>query len=69
MQPEIQANQNVAELLTRFPQVIPLFLERRMGCIGCSMSRFEDLADVSAIYGLDLNHFLRDINRAIQPRS
>ena len=58
----ITPDQNVAELLSGWPEVIPLFLARRMSCVGCTMARFEDLSDISKIYGLDLAHFLSEIN-------
>jgi hybrid cluster-associated redox disulfide protein len=66
---EILVNQNVADLLSRWPEVIPLFLTRRMSCVGCTMSRFETLAEVSGIYGLDLALFLAEINRTIGTHS
>lgn len=58
----IQPDQNVAELLSDWPAVIPLFLERRMSCVGCTMARFESLTDIARIYRLDLPQFLAEIN-------
>lgn len=62
----ITAGQNVADLLARWPQVIPVFMAHRMSCIGCSMSRFENIADITTIYGLNLEAFLTEINQALQ---
>ena len=70
----ITPDQNVAELLSGWPEVIPLFLARRMSCVGCTMARFENLTDISKIYGLDLTEFLSEINdmlalQALSPQS
>jgi len=62
----VTPGQNVAELLACWPQVIPVFMAHRMSCVGCSMSRFEDITDVSAIYGLNVETFLTEINQALQ---
>ncbi len=55
----------VADLLLTWPEVIPVFLDRRMACVGCNMARFETLQDASRIYGINPEQFLADINRAI----
>jgi len=65
----ITPGQNVAELLARCPQVIPVFMAHRMSCVGCSMSRFENITDITAIYGLNLETFLTEINQSLQEGS
>lgn len=57
----------VAEVLDRWPQTIPVFLRHRMACVGCAMAPFETLADVAAIYGLQLSRFRSELQRTIQP--
>jgi hybrid cluster-associated redox disulfide protein len=63
MRNTITADQIVSEVLASWPKIVPLFIERRLYCVGCSMARFETLAEVSKIYRLDLNQFLDDLNR------
>jgi hybrid cluster-associated redox disulfide protein len=63
MEKAITADQIVSEVLAKWPKVVPLFVQKRLYCVGCSMARFETLADVSKIYRLDLNRFLVDLNR------
>jgi hybrid cluster-associated redox disulfide protein len=62
----ILGDQLVASVLEEWPQIIPYFLQKRLYCVGCSMSAFETLAEVSAIYHLDLREFLFDLNQVIQ---
>ncbi|MEN4042296.1 MAG: DUF1858 domain-containing protein [Anaerolineaceae bacterium] len=64
----ITADLIVSEALAAWPKIVPLFIERHLYCVGCSMARFETLADVSKVYRLDLDSFLKELNRAIHPR-
>lgn len=57
----------VAELLARWPQAIPVFLRHEMACVGCSISSFEVLADVTAVYGIPLPGFIAELQQTIQP--
>ncbi len=57
----LHARLTVAETLRRWPQVTRVFLAHRMACPGCAMARFDTLADVAAIYGLNLSRFLGEI--------
>ncbi len=61
----LTANLTVAEVLARWPHVIPVFLSHRMACVGCVMARFDTLADVTAIYGLHLGRFLSELQQLI----
>jgi hybrid cluster-associated redox disulfide protein len=56
----------VADVLARWPQTIPIFLRYRMVCVGCPIAPFETLAEVAAIYDLDLNCFLSELEQVVQ---
>lgn len=56
----------VADLLKAWPRAIPVFLDHRLGCVGCAMSSFDTLADVVAIYRLPADRFLGELQQAIQ---
>lgn len=55
----------VADLLSAWPEAIPVFINRGMACVGCNMARFETLQDASRIYGINPEQFLAEINRTI----
>ncbi len=55
----------VAEVLSRWPQAIPVFFRHHMMCVGCAMAPFETLADVTAIYDLDLGRFFSELEQTI----
>jgi hybrid cluster-associated redox disulfide protein len=55
---EINSQTTVFDLLEAHPQVAQLFINRKMACVGCDMSRFETLQDATTIYRVDLNDLL-----------
>jgi hybrid cluster-associated redox disulfide protein len=63
---QISLQSSVAELLSRWPEAIPVFLEYKLNCVGCSMSDFETLADAIEIYQLPREQFIDDLEQAIQ---
>jgi hybrid cluster-associated redox disulfide protein len=43
----------VSDVLAARPAATRVFIERGMGCVGCTFSRFETVAEVAAVYGVD----------------
>ena len=64
----LSADTIIANLLARRGEVIPVFLRHRMSCVGCPMSRFETLQSATSIYGLDLDSFLAELEKAIDEK-
>ena len=63
--PDIDAL-SVAELMDRWPAVVPVFVAHRMACVGCIMSPFDRLDDVCRIYTLQPGAFADEVRRAIE---
>jgi hybrid cluster-associated redox disulfide protein len=63
--PKLMADLTVAEVMDRWPQTIPVFFRYRMACVGCPIARFETMAEVTAIYGLNLSRFLNELEQII----
>ncbi len=64
-QPTINADTNVNWLLEQTPAVVPVFVQRRLHCVGCPLARFETLSDVCDIYGLQLDEFLTALRMTV----
>jgi hybrid cluster-associated redox disulfide protein len=62
---EITPKTTVSDLLEAYPEAAPLFISRKMACVGCSMSRFETLSDATQIYRVDLNSLMDEIFRLV----
>ncbi len=63
--PLLSPRSSVAELLARWPQVIPVFLRHHMSCVGCSMAAFETLEDAARIYGIRYEVFINEVEEVI----
>ncbi|MCL4302626.1 MAG: DUF1858 domain-containing protein [Anaerolineae bacterium] len=63
--PSISADLTVAEILSRWPQTVPVFLRHRLACVGCVMAPFETLTDITLIYQLNLDLFIKELQQAI----
>ncbi len=65
MTSDISGKITVKMLLENYPQVIQLFLDMGLLCVGCPAESFHSLAKVASEYKLDLKQFLNRINSVI----
>jgi len=65
-QMEITAGSIVADVLCDWPETVPVFLNRHLGCVGCDMSPFDTVADVARIYRFDPGCFLEELQAAVR---
>ncbi len=64
--PPLSPKSSVADLLDRYPQAIPIFIQHGMSCVGCSMAAFETLEDAARIYGIEFSQFLHEIEEILK---
>jgi hybrid cluster-associated redox disulfide protein len=62
---DLHSQLTVESLLRRFPDAARVFLGRGMACPGCAMAPFESLAEVTAVYRVELGRFLEEIEGAV----
>ena len=43
----------IADVLAARPAAARVFIERRMGCLGCAFAPFETIAEAARAYGID----------------
>jgi hybrid cluster-associated redox disulfide protein len=68
MEPYLSPDITVKELLDHYPQLMQLFMDLGLLCIGCPVEAFHTLADVAREYHLDLDQLLQRIDIAIDFR-
>jgi len=56
---------NIAELVTKYPESVPVLVEAGFHCLGCAAASFETLEDGCLAHGLDADGIVRKINAAI----
>ena len=54
----------LSDLMTRWPQTIPVFVRHKMLCVGCLVNPFHTIVDACAEYDLDEDAFLAELIEA-----
>ena len=57
---------NVADIMSRWPATIGVFIDFRMHCIGCPIGVFHNVTDACAAHGLDEADFSAELLDAMQ---
>ncbi|MCJ7703593.1 MAG: DUF1858 domain-containing protein [Anaerolineales bacterium] len=55
----------MGEILTKWPETLPVFIYYRMTCIGCYMSPFDTLEDALIVHSLPLDEILIVLNQRV----
>ncbi len=58
--PEIAA-MSLAEIMSRWPPTIRMFLDRRMHCVGCPIAPFHSVVDAAEEHGLSYAVLLAEL--------
>lgn len=59
--PILSPRLHLADLLAACPQLVNLFIELHVDCIGCSMNKFCTLEEMCAHYTLDIHSVMTRI--------
>ena len=62
----ITKDMHITDIVTKHPEVAPVFMEYGMGCIGCQAARFENLDQGATVHGIDTDQLLADLNAAVK---
>lgn len=49
----VRSDQAVSEVLAQWPQLAQVFVDQRMGCVGCPLARFETVAQAAQAYEME----------------
>ena len=55
----------IGDVLDKYPQAAPLFLQMGMHCLGCPASRGESIAEACAVHGAAPDKLIASINGLI----
>ncbi|WP_366942878.1 DUF1858 domain-containing protein [Syntrophomonas sp.] len=56
----------IQEIVTKYPQTLPVFGQFNMGCLGCSGALFETLEQGALAHGIDVDAMLKALNDLIK---
>ena len=61
----ITKDMSITDIVFQHPEVMAVFAEYGMGCIGCMSSRFESLEQGAEVHGIDADQLVADLNAAM----
>lgn len=53
------------DLMRIYKTTIPIFIHRRMMCIGCPVARLHDVREACREHGVPLDEFLAEVNAVV----
>ena len=65
---KITKEMTFAEVLTLFPETMPVFLEHSMACFGCPMAMSETVEQGAIAHGIDADHLIAELNKAVKKK-
>jgi len=61
----ITKDTGIIEAVQNHPEILQVFAEYGLGCVGCMAARFETLEQGAAAHGIDIDELIADLNKAI----
>ncbi|MBM4430891.1 MAG: DUF1858 domain-containing protein [Chloroflexi bacterium] len=58
---------SIGEVVKKYPQVVPVFFEHGLGCLGCAAAHFENIEQGAKAHGVDVDALIEDLNKALAP--
>lgn len=62
----ITKDMSITDIVMNHPEVLTVFREYGMGCIGCLAARFETLGQGAEVHGIDVDQLVDDLNAALE---
>ena len=59
----IQSHLLVEDVMRRWPTTIRVFLDFKLGCVGCPIASFHDIDDACREHGIDRDAFLAALKK------
>ena len=63
---KITKDMNIKDVISKHPEVIPVFAKYNMGCIGCIAASFEKISDIAQVHGINVDLFVDELNKALK---
>ena len=61
----ITKDTGIIEAVQNHPEILQVFAEYGLGCVGCMAVRFETLEQGAAAHGINIDELVADLNKAI----
>lgn len=55
----------IGDVVQKYPETIPVFLQHGLMCFGCAIARFENVEQGAAAHGINIDTLIKDLNAAV----
>ncbi|MCR5175392.1 MAG: DUF1858 domain-containing protein [Anaerovibrio sp.] len=61
----ITKDMSIMEVVTKYPDTVPVFMESGMGCIGCAAAHYENIEQGAMAHGIDVDSLIQGLNNVV----
>ncbi|WP_432642709.1 DUF1858 domain-containing protein [Acidaminococcus sp.] len=62
---KVTADSSIISTVQMHPEIVNIFMQYGLGCIGCMAANFETIGQGAAAHGIDVDALIADINDCI----
>ena len=62
---KITKEMSIGEIVQKYPQTVPVFMQHGLGCLGCAVAHFENLEQGAMAHGIDIDVLVAALNEAV----
>jgi len=62
---KITKEMSIGEIVRKYPQTVPVFMQHGLGCIGCAAAHFENLEQGAMAHGIDIETLVKALNEVV----
>ena len=67
-QEKITKSMTISEVISRYPETIPVLMKTGMHCLGCPMAMQESLGEGLSAHGLDADKIIEELNKIVKKK-
>jgi hybrid cluster-associated redox disulfide protein len=64
----ITKRMTIAEIISKYPETIPILMKHGMPCMGCPIAMQETLEQGLAGHGIDIEKIIEELNNAVKKK-
>ena len=61
----ITKDMSIMEVVTKYPDTVPVFMNSGMGCIGRAAAHFENIEQGAMAHGIDIDALMAGLNEVV----
>ncbi|HUT16164.1 MAG TPA: DUF1858 domain-containing protein [Anaerolineae bacterium] len=61
----ISKDMTIGQVVEKHPETVSVFMKHGLGCVGCAIARFENIAQGARAHGIDVDVLIDDLNEEV----